>query len=99
MASTGSATANDDMANYVLLARGILTRGYLSHINPADLLESHDPGAVLWLVSTLARWRNGADLLLAWVMSCTGVDGHEAFMPTILGLHLVLVSAGSALVC
>ena len=90
---------NDDMANYVLGARAMLTRGYLSPVTPADLVGGHDPGVIFWVLSTLAGVRCGSELVLAWVMSCVRINGHQAFMPTILSLHLVLISAGSALVC
>ncbi len=90
--------ANDDMANYVLLARSELTRGYLSPIAASDITGHGDPGAILWISSILGHWRNGADLTLAWVMSCTGKDGLEVFMPSILAMQLALVAAGGALV-
>ena len=90
---------NDDMANYILTAHSILARGFLSQINPADVVENRDPSVSFWVVTMLGGLRCGSELVLAWVMSCTGIDGLSAFMPTILALQMVLVAAGSALVC
>jgi hypothetical protein len=90
---------NDDMANYVLGAQGVLDRGFMAAVPRADMVENREPSVHLWLVNQFAGIRCGSELLLAWVMRGTGLTGHQAFMPTIVALHGALLSAAGALVC
>src|SRR5262249_46955031 len=62
------------------------------------LLKGRDYCQFYWLMHAAAMVRPGSDLVLAWVVSLTGLSAHQAFMPLILAFHLVLVSAAGALV-
>lgn len=88
---------NDDMANYVLGAGAFLNRGYLDSFDPRLILENRDMGMAQWLPMILSGVRCGSELTLAWVMSLTGLTGHQVFMPVIVALHLVLICAAGAL--
>ena len=90
--------ANDDMANYVLGAGAFLQRGYLDSFDPRLILESRDMGLAQWLPIILNGVRCGCELTLAWVMSLTGLSGHQVFMPVIVALHLVLIWAAGAMI-
>ena len=88
---------NDDMANYAMAAKGFLGHGYLGPVDGKAIVENRDPTLLFWLDQILMGARCGSELTLAWVMSVTGLGGHEVFMPTIVSLHLVLVASAGAL--
>ena len=91
--------SNDDMANYVLSAHAFVDQGYPGHVDVRTVAENRDPSLLFWLDQILMGARCGSELTLAWVISVTGRMGHEIFMPVMLALHLMLVSAAGALVC
>src|SRR4051812_7406184 len=90
---------NDDMANFVLGAQGMLARGSLAHYPAEAYIANTDVSLQLSAVIDAAGLRCGAELLLAWVMSLTGMADHRVFMPVIVALHLALISAAAGLVC
>jgi hypothetical protein len=89
---------NDDMTNYVLGADGFLTHGFLSPFDPNALAEGRALSEIFWLPASLSGIRHGCELTLAWLMSLTGLSGHQIFMPLIVAFHLSLVAAAGALV-
>lgn len=90
---------NDDMANYSLRALRLLHHG-LGDVPPAaELLEGRDYSQFFWFMDVPGMARVGSDLVLAWVVSLTGLSPLQTFMPLILAFHLVLLSAGGSLVC
>jgi hypothetical protein len=91
-------SCNDDMANFALSAQGFLNHGFFQLPDQRLLLENRDASLNLWFLYALAGVRPGSELVLAWVMSCTGLSAHQIYMPTILALHLALIAAASALV-
>jgi hypothetical protein len=88
---------NDDMGNYSMLAARVLRHGLLDVPDPAMLAEGRDHTLHYWWQEVLGA-RPGNHLLLAWVASLTGLTVYQVFMPTIVALQLVLVSAVSGLV-
>ena len=89
--------ANDDMANYTLLAQRVLTRGLLAPPDLATVAQGLDhPG--LYSTYHMLGVRPGPELLLAGVVAVTGLNPHQAFMPCIVAFHLALVGALCALV-
>lgn len=90
---------NDDMANYVLSARGLLQRGHLGPYDPAAIIANRDMALQTAIDVELAGARCGAELLMAWVMALTGMGDHRVFMPTIVAMHLALLCATAGLVC
>ncbi len=89
---------NDDMANYVLGAGGFLKHGYLNSFDPRLILENRDMEITWWLRIVFSGVRCGCEIMLAWVMSLTGLNGHQIFMPVIVALHLTLICAAGALI-
>jgi hypothetical protein len=89
---------NDDMANYVLGAGAYLKRGYLNSFDPGLMLQGRDMGMSQWLPNILFGVRCGSELTLAWVMSLTGLSGHQVFMPVIVALDIALICAAGALI-
>lgn len=89
---------NDDMTNYVMGATRALHHGFTDPPDREALLLNRDVSLNFWFMHAVAGIRAGADLTLAWVMSCTGLNGLQAFMPVIVALHLVLVGVSGALV-
>ena len=90
--------SNDDMANYVLAAHRFLNHGFMDIPSADELVYGRDYTLVYWFFHVISGSRSGSELLLAWVIGVTGLTGHQIFMPVILALHLVLISAAGALV-
>ena len=90
--------SNDDMANYVLAAHRFLNHGFMDIPSVDALVYGRDYTLVYWFFHAIGGVRPGSELLLAWVIGVTGLTGHQIFMPVILALHLVLISAAGALV-
>lgn len=91
--------ANDDMANYVLLADRVLNHGFYDIPDLDAVVSGRDYSLPYWFLHVATGSRPGSELVLAWVSSMTGLTGHQEFMPIILALHVVLISAAGALVC
>ena len=89
--------ANDDMANYVLGAQLFLDNGFPNPPDVTTLTAGSDYSLYYWYFYVPHGIRAGSEMLLALVVSVTRLSGHQAFMPLILCLHVVLVSAAAAL--
>ena len=88
---------NDDMANYTLGATYFSNYGFFP-LPPADrIIENSDPSAFIWYYLVGGGERPGIELANAWVMSLTHLSSHQTYMPLMLALHLVLISAAGAL--
>ena len=88
--------ANDDMANYVLLAHRHLDHAYFDIPTNDALLQGTDYAQFYWIFVVIGE-RSGAQLILAWVISMTGWTGLQVYMPFILAMNAGLVSAAAAL--
>jgi len=89
---------NGDMANYTLAAQRFYDAGYYERPAWPTFLEGRDYSIGYWLLFTVWNSRAGAELLLAWVMSVTGLNPHAVFMPVMAALHLSLLSGAAAMV-
>lgn len=89
---------NDDMANYCLGGKFFLNHAQLAMPSAADIVSDRDASLFYWFFYVLAGIRHGAEEVLAWVLSMTGLSALEAFMPVILAFHVVLIAACGALV-
>jgi hypothetical protein len=87
--------SNDDMANYTLAAQRIVTHGFFDIPGAAELVTGQDYSLAYWFFNLGVR--PGAEMLTAWVSGLTRLSPHQTFMPLILALHLVLISAASGL--
>jgi hypothetical protein len=88
--------ANDDMANYVLGGHHFASNGYFAPPDADTLTGGLDYSLTYWdFVITGSRL--GSELLLAWVISVTGLTGHQIFMPVIVTMQLALISATGSL--
>ena len=87
--------SNLDMAAYVLAATRMLDHGFFDIPNTAQFLSGSDNSLSLWFFDLAAR--PGAETLIAWTSSLTGLAPLKIFMPLILALHLVLISSAGAL--
>ncbi|MHB8626469.1 MAG: hypothetical protein ACYDEO_09715 [Aggregatilineales bacterium] len=90
---------NNDMANYVLRAERLLNNGFFDVPSLSRMTNFQDYTLFYWFLDVPAGSRVGADLLLSWVISLTGLNGLQIFMPVILSFHLALISAAGGLVC
>jgi hypothetical protein len=90
---------NDDMAFYVLAAQRVLVQGYFDPPDVGALMAGADYTYYAWYTDVQAGHRPGSQLMLAWAASVSGLAPYQAFMPTILALHLVLIGAMGGLVC
>ena len=90
--------ANDDMANYVLGAERIQQNGFFAIPNFEELVNGGDRNQHFWFMHAVLGHRVGSEILLAYFSSITSLNGHQAFMPLIIMLHLCLISSVGALV-
>ena len=89
--------STDDYANYNLHAHWMFNHGFFEVPIPvASENQYYDP--FIWMLFPYSGHRPGAEMLVAWVMSVTGLTGLQAFMPVILAFHIALISAAGALV-
>jgi hypothetical protein len=89
---------NDDMLTYVQSAHRFADHGLFELPDTRAVLEDRDNAANYWYWYAIEGARPGSDLLLAWVISLTGLTGPQIYMPVMLALHLGLISALGALV-
>lgn len=89
--------ASDDMANYCLGAQRFLNNGFFRVPTGAEL-SGLDYSQYYWFMHVAGLMRFGSEILLAWVAGWTGLGTLPAFMPLIIALSLVQVSAAGALV-
>jgi hypothetical protein len=90
--------ANDDMTNYVLAAQRFLNHGYFDIPDSAALSQGKDYSLYYWFLDAILMERTGSQLLLAWLSQLTLLSPLQVFMPLMLTLHLVMISATGALV-
>ena len=89
---------NDDMGNYCLGGKLFLNHAQLSFPRAADILHNRDGSLVYWFFYVPGAMRRGAEEMLGWTLSMTGLAAQQAFMPVILAFHMVLIAAVGALV-
>lgn len=91
------AQTNDDMANYCLGAQRMLNHGFFRAPTEAEL-AGLDYSQYYWFMHVVSLIRFGSEMLLAWVAGWSGHSPLQVFMPVIVALSLVQVSATAALV-
>ena len=90
--------ANDDMANYANLAQRLLEHGYYEAPSLKQFGANQNFPMFYWFLDDVILERYGVDAVLAWAISVAHLNAFEGFMPTIVALHLCVVSAASGLV-
>ena len=86
---------NDDMANYCLAAERFASRGFFD-LPTMPELAGRDYSSYYYFMHVSDMMRFGAEHIVAWTASITGLKATQTFMPTILALALTQVfSAGS----
>lgn|GEM_PF-3489138 len=90
--------STDDYANYILHANWLVHHGYFDLPSASDMFVNPYFSPFVWLLFPDEGQRTGAEMLLAWVMSFTGLSGLQAYMPVILSYHIGVISAAGALV-
>lgn len=88
--------ANDDMANYVLLATKLLHNGLLSPVDITALAHDRDYATAMRVFHSLGG-RPGPDIMLAATSTVTGRAPYEIFMPLIVALNMSAICAAGAL--
>lgn len=88
---------NDDMANYVLAAHRFAHHGFYDIPDVTAMTANTESPLGYWFMHVLDGSRCGAELLLAMTLSVTHRTAPEIFMPLIVCLNLVLVSAAGAM--
>jgi hypothetical protein len=91
------AFGNDDMTTYTLSANHFYSHGFFQLPPVGELMNERDPSWNASFFYSFDEVRYAAPLMLAWVMSITGLSSAAAFMPTIVALHLVAIAAAGAL--
>jgi hypothetical protein len=88
---------NDDFVNYCLAADRFRDCGFFDLPKMADLI-GRDYSQYYWFMHVVALIRFGSEHLLAWTAADTGRRAIEIFMPVIMALGLVQLSATAGLV-
>ena len=88
---------NDDMTTYVLGGNHFFAHGYFQLPPLGDLMNERDPSWNTSFFYSFDEVRYASPLMLAWVMSVTGLSAGAAFMPMIVALHLVVIVTAGAL--
>ncbi|NOT63132.1 MAG: hypothetical protein HOP19_23230, partial [Acidobacteria bacterium] len=89
---------NGDMATYVLSADRLLNHGFFDSPDAETLASGREYSLGLWFLSVVAGHRSGTEMIIAWAVKLTGISGPNIYMPLLLSLHLVMISAAAGLV-
>jgi hypothetical protein len=88
---------NDDMTTYLLGGNHFFAHGFFQLPSASELLSERDPSWDTSFFYSFSEVRYAAPLMLAWVMSVTGLSAGAAFMPMIIALHLVVIASTGGL--
>ena len=88
---------NSDMTHYSLGTLRVLYGGFFDPPALDDVVRGTDHSAYDAYKYILFNARSGAERTLAALWAATGLNAHLIFMPVILALHLMLISAAAAL--
>ncbi|QOV91420.1 hypothetical protein [Humisphaera borealis] len=90
--------SNDDMANYALAGDRLLRHGFEELPPLESLTEGTEYAQSYWYYHVPMMARSGAEMMLAWVCSLTGLSSHQAFMPLIVCFHIMMAGAATAMI-
>jgi hypothetical protein len=88
---------NPDMTNYVLDAHRLVDQAYIQSPDPAVWRNQSD-WAAYYVTFPILGFRPGAQLLLAWAITITGMNGLMVYMPLLVALHVALIAVATALI-
>jgi hypothetical protein len=88
---------NDDMTTYLLGGNHFFAHGFFQLPSASELLSERDPSWDTSFYYNFSEVRYASPLMLAWVMSVTGLSAGAAFMPMIVALHLVVIASTAGL--
>jgi len=88
---------NDDFVNYCLAAERFKEFGFW-RLPTMDELAGSDIAQYYWFMHVPGLMRFGSEITLSWISALTGVKSLGIFMPVIVGLGLIQLSAAAALV-
>ncbi len=88
---------NDDFVNYCLAAERFKDFPFW-RAPTMDELAGTDIAQYYWFMHVPGLMRFGSEITLSWVSALTGVRSLGIFMPVIVGLGLIQLSAAAALV-
>ena len=88
---------NADMTNYVLDAHRLVDQAYIQ--NPdIEVWRNQSDRTAYYVLYPVFDIRSGAQLLLAWVITLTGMNGLMVYMALLVALHVTLIGAATALI-
>ncbi|HET9393760.1 MAG TPA: hypothetical protein VFO29_09630 [Candidatus Rubrimentiphilum sp.] len=90
--------SNDDMLNYSLAADRFMNQSFfqMPPVHADQIYRGYD--TTYWFEYVVGGERSGVELLLALVLSLTGLRGVQGFMPFIVAGYLSMVLAAAAMV-
>ena len=89
---------NDDMANYSLSAQRFLQHGFYYYFDPEKFKLGLYYPSIFKFMHVDRHQRAGSELTLAYVSGVSGLNVHQVYMPLMIALYLVLVSAAGSLI-
>lgn len=88
---------NQDMMHYVLGAQRLVDQAYVQWPDPGVWLTFSDSTAYFARFAA-GGMRQGCELLLAWTIAVTGMDGLSVYMPVLMTAHAALISTATAMI-
>ena len=88
---------NDDMTTYLLGGNHFFAHGYFQLPSASELMSERDPSWNWSFFYSFTEVRYAAPLMLAWIMSVTGLSSGAAFMPMIVALHVIVIASTGGL--
>lgn len=89
---------NSDMTHYALGSMRVLNGGFFDPPSLDAVVQGTDHSAYDAYKYILFNARSGAERMLAALWTATGLNAQLVFMPLVMALHLMLVSAAAAMV-
>jgi hypothetical protein len=91
------AFVNGDMSYYSLSSSRFLNYGYAEMPASGNIYDDSDHSLAYWYFPNELGHRSGADLLLAQLVSVTGLTAHQVYMPLISACHVCVTAGAGAL--
>ncbi len=91
------AFVNGDMSFYSLSSARFLDYGYSELPESGNINDDSDHSLAYWFFPNELGHRSGVDILLAQLVSVSGLTAHQVYMPLIVAFHVCVAAGAGAL--
>jgi hypothetical protein len=88
---------NPDMTYYVLGAHRLVDHAYQQGFDP-EVWRNGTDWSIYFLVIENYGWRFGSELLIAWLIVLSGMNGVMVYMPLLITLNVILIAVSTSLI-